>query len=176
MSNYVYQGNYSPLSNANGAGLAPQGIDLHSIIGTVAQHAAQILPDLLMGLLSSHPQLSQIVRPAGAAGISPQSFSFSTPLFQLGVSGSQPQVPVGAGVAGFAPQGIDLRSILGVVASGAAQALPVLLTSLLKAHPQAPQLAAQGIDFGTIAHGIASVLVPQIPGVLNHFLGGRGSV
>ncbi|WUR11254.1 hypothetical protein E7V67_016205 [[Empedobacter] haloabium] len=189
---------------AAGPNVAPQGVDIGGIVGAVAQHAVQLLPGLLMGLLSAHPQL-QGARPGvtpqsfsvntllggfsvsdskpqlgvagNGAGVAPQSFSFYTPIGGFSVAENRPQL--GSNGAGLAPQGIDFGSILGTIANGAAQALPVLLTGLLSAQPQVQQLQAQGIDFGAIARTVAGAIAPQIPaianGVLQHFLGNQGT-
>lgn len=142
-----------------GAGVNPQGfnLDFSNIIKTVAQGAAQVLPGLLMSLLSAHPQLQQLTRQGGAGALAPQSlinFGANTPLggFGIGLFDNKPQVGVQPG-AGFSPQGfnLDFGSIIQTVAQTAAQALPGLLMSLLSSHPQLQQLAGQANAGGTLA-------------------------
>lgn len=138
---------------ATGAGVAPQGFNLADILGTIAQGAAQVLPGLLIGLLSAQPQVQQIARQgdSAGAGVTPQSllnFGIRTPIGNVGVGlfGNTPQFGAQTG-AGVAPQGFDftqiLTQILTTVAQSAAQALPGLLMDLLSAHPQIQQIARQ---------------------------------
>ena len=171
--------NKPQLAGQYGAGVAPQGIDFGQIFSTVAQGAVQVLPGLLMSLLSAHPQIQQLARQTG--GVNPQSLfnvGINTPIGSAGIGlfDNKPQF-AGQYGAGVAPQGFDFGQIINTVAQSAAQALPGLLMSLLSAHPQVPQLTAQGIDLGTIARNVAQILVPQIPaiasGVMNQLLGAR---
>lgn len=167
-----------------GAGVSPQGFNLGDIISTVAGGAIKVLPGLLMGLLSAHPQLQQLAAQGGTGGVAPQSlfnFGVNTPFggVGLGLFDNKPQFGGQAG-AGVAPQGFDFTNILNTIAQTAAQALPNLISGLLSAHPQSQQMAAQGIDLGAIARSIAGTLAPQIPnlvnGVVSSIFGGKGTL
>jgi hypothetical protein len=101
---------------------------------------------------------------------------------------------------GAASQGVDLNAIVNSVAQSAAQALPGLLLNLLSAHPQINQIARQGgavagglnqganafgansqygaagaspqgFDLGSLAQNVASIISPQIPGIVGNVVG-----
>ncbi len=172
---YFNQGVNQGINQGAHQGVAPQGFDFGSILSTVAQGAAQALPGLLMGLLSSDPQIQQQLAQQG--GVNPQSlfnFGLKTPFGGAGLSmfgntpqlGAQPQgTQAYAGQqnwaqqqGGVAPQGFDFGSIINTVAQGAAQALPGLLMGLLSANPQIQQQVAQQGGLSTLGNtpGVAA--------------------
>jgi len=172
--------------------VSPQGFDFGSIVGTIAQGAAQVLPGLLMSLLSAHPQIQQLARQGTYGGVNPQSlYGGGLNMFE-----NRPQFAWQQG-AGVQPQSFDFNNIVTTVAQSAAQVLPGLIASLLSAHPQIQQLARQGhglgfgqghiqgqatgynlnqwgnaglapqgFDVGAIAQNIASIISPQIQGIV----------
>jgi len=191
---------FAPFSAQPYGTVSPQGFDFGNIVGTVAQGAAQVLPGLLMSILSAHPQIQQLARQGTyAGGINPQSlYGGGLNMFE-----NRPQFAWQQGV-GVAPQSFDVGSIINTVAQGAAQVLPGLLANLLSAHPQIQQLtrqgqgfgqgqgygqgqglttgyglnqwgnagmAPQGFDVGAIAQNIASIISPQIPGIVGGVMG-----
>ncbi|MDF3811490.1 hypothetical protein P3G22_14465, partial [Rhodopseudomonas sp. BAL398] len=127
---------------ASTPGVAPQGIDFNAILKQIAGQAAQALPGLIMGLLSSHPTLGPQMR---AQGVSPQS------LFNIGIN-----TPFGGGgldlfdaapEPDFTAQGFNFRKLLKDVSNQALKTLPGLIMGLLSANPTiGPQLRAQGVS------------------------------
>src|ERR1700722_6980777 len=60
------------------AGVNPQGFDFGQLAQQIAGQAAQALPGLIMGLLSSNPVIAPQMRAQSASpqGVSPQGFDF----------------------------------------------------------------------------------------------------
>jgi hypothetical protein len=168
--------------------LSPQGFDFGNLVNTIAQGAAQILPSLLISLLSTQPQFQQLARQGGyAGGINPQSlYGGGLNMFE-----NRPQFNWQQG-GGVVPQNFDFGSMVSTIAQSAAQVLPGLLVNVLSTNPQIQQLARQsrgattgygtnqwgaagltpqGFDVGAIAQNIASIISPQIPGIVGGVMG-----
>jgi hypothetical protein len=179
-------GGISMFDAAPSAGVTPQGFDFGGLLKTVAGHAAQMLPGLIMGLLSADPVIGPQLR---AQGVAPQS------LINIGLLGAGPS-------AGVAPQGFDFGSLL----KKAVQVLPGVVMALLAADPVVgPQLKAQGVapqslfnigvqtpffggglsmfdappspgvtpqgfDFGKLARQLAEEAAKAIPGIITSLL------
>ena len=110
-------GGVSLFGAAPSAGVSPQGFDFGQFAQQLAGQAAQVLPGLILSLLSANPTIGPQMRAQAApsAGVSPQGFDFGQ----------------------FAQQ----------LAGQAAQALPGLILSLLSAHPTiGPQMRVQGVS------------------------------
>ena len=135
-----------PQFAANGAVLAPQGIDFAGIAREVAKTVLPALPGLIGSLLSAQPHL---VQAAARSAVAPQSFS---------------------------PQGFDFAGIAREVAKTVLPALPGLISGLLSAQPHLVQAAArsavapQGFDFAGIAREVAKTVAPTLPSLIASLL------
>jgi hypothetical protein len=129
------QGFPSSGNTAPSGGVSPQDFDLGAIVTTVAQGAAQVLPGLIMSLLSAHPQIQQLSKQGAAGGVNPQSLinlGLSTPFGggSVGLFGTNPQMGAQQS-AGVSPQGFDLASIAQTVASAIAPQIPAIVSSAM---------------------------------------------
>jgi hypothetical protein len=112
-------GGIGPFGATPSLGFVPQGIDFGQIAQQIASQVLPILPGLVLGVLSAHPVIGPQLRGQSAA--------------------PQAAVPFG-----LTPQGFDPSQLVQQVLKTALPLLPVLITSLLSAHPAlAPQYQAQ---------------------------------
>lgn len=147
--------------------VSPQDFDIGNILNTIAQTAAQVAGQAIIGMLSSNPQiqqLQQLARQGGNTGgnaagsVNPQSsfnLGASTPLgnVTIGLFDNKPQI--GGQYAGaIAPQDFNIGNIVGAIAQGAIHALPGILIGMLSAHPQIQQIQQLAHQGGNIAGGV----------------------
>jgi hypothetical protein len=157
--------------NSGTTGVSPQGFDFAQFAQQLAGQAAQALPGLIMGLLTSHPTVGPLVRAQG--GVSPQS------LINLGMT-----TPTGTGGfnafgsnPGISPQGFDFGQLAHQVAGTIVPMLPGLIMSILSANPAvasplrtqgaAPTgVLPQGFDISQLVQQLAGQAVQALPGLI----------